>query len=246
VNLDTYDSPDGLYSARGGEVNPNRPVFTGDVFRDVAIPGVQAEGMALVVAHPCSFRVGEGQLAERLLAARVEPTAKQGPNAWRNGFLDRMPLTDLDGTGYWVGHLASSTSRCNGPAMMAGSPRSNNQWRLKHARHSAVGGRARGDSDRTGGRRRVRGARAGARTSDLHDLKRGRPKRWPARLPSDRRRPAGGEQAPSSEVDALPGEPRPRRPRRGTSDRPRLADHDRDRARTSRWDRRAHRVSRDD
>lgn len=105
MNLDTYDSPDGLYSARGGEVNPNRPVFTGDVFRDVAIPGVQAEGMALVVAHPCSFRVGEGQLAERLLAARVEPTAKQGPNAWRNGFLDRMPLTDLDGTGYWVGHL---------------------------------------------------------------------------------------------------------------------------------------------
>lgn len=105
MNLDTYDSPDGLYSARGGEVNPNRPVFTGDVFRDVAIPGVQAEGMALIVAHPCSFRVGEGQLAERLLAARVEPTAKQGPNAWRNGFLDRMPLTDLDGTGYWVGHL---------------------------------------------------------------------------------------------------------------------------------------------
>jgi len=126
---------------------------------------------------------------------------------------------------------------------MAGSPRSNNQWRLKHARHSAVGGRARGDSDRTGGRRRVRGARAGARTSDLHDLKRGRPKRWPARLPSDRRRPAGGQEAPSSEVDALPGEPRPRRPRRGTSDRPRLADHDRDRARTSRWDRWAHRVS---
>lgn len=105
MNLDTYDSTDDLYAARGAEVNPNRPVFTGDVFRDAAIPGVQTEGMALVVAHPCSFRVGEGRLAERLLAARVEPIAKQGPNAWRNGFFDRMPLPDLDGTGYWVGHL---------------------------------------------------------------------------------------------------------------------------------------------
>ncbi|MHB8287807.1 MAG: hypothetical protein ACYDEY_00945 [Acidimicrobiales bacterium] len=75
------------------------------MFRDVAIPGVQAEGMALVVAHPCSFRVGEGRLAKCLLAARVEPTAKQGPNAWRKGFLDRMPLTDLAGAGFWVGHL---------------------------------------------------------------------------------------------------------------------------------------------
>jgi hypothetical protein len=105
VNLDTYSNSDDLYLARGDEVNPNRPVFTGDVFRDVPIPGVQEAGMALVVAHPCSFRVGEGQLADRLLVARVEPTTKQGPNAWRTRFLDRMPLADLDGPGYWVGQL---------------------------------------------------------------------------------------------------------------------------------------------
>jgi len=105
VNLDTYRSPDDLYLAPGGEVNPNRPVFTGDVYRNGAIPGVQDRGTTLVIAHPCSFRVGEGQLAERLLVTSVEPISKQGPNAWRSRFLDRMPLVDLDGEGYWVGHL---------------------------------------------------------------------------------------------------------------------------------------------
>lgn len=105
MNLDTYGTADDLYLARGGEVNPNRPLFTGDVFRNLEVPGVQGSGMAFIIAHPCSFRVGDGQLADRLLAASVEPAAKQGPNAWCRGFLDRMPLTDLDGTGYWVGHL---------------------------------------------------------------------------------------------------------------------------------------------
>lgn len=107
MNLDTYDSPDDLYLARGGEVNPNRPIFTGDVLRNVPIPGVQDEGMALVLAHPCSFRVDQGQLADRLLVARVKPMTKQGAKVWTSGFLDRMPLTDLDGArllGWSLGH----------------------------------------------------------------------------------------------------------------------------------------------
>jgi hypothetical protein len=29
---------------------------------------------------------------------------------------------------------ASSTGRCNGPAMMAGSPRADDRWRAQHAR----------------------------------------------------------------------------------------------------------------
>lgn len=105
MNLDTYTSPDDLYLARGSEVNPNRPLFTGDVFREVAIPGVQSEGMGLVIAHPCSFRVAEGQLADRLLVACVESIARQGVRAWRTGFFDRMPLSALDGEGDWVGNL---------------------------------------------------------------------------------------------------------------------------------------------
>jgi hypothetical protein len=34
------------------------------------------------------------------------------------------------------GVLASSTGRCNGPAMMAGSSRTNDQWRSHHVRQN--------------------------------------------------------------------------------------------------------------
>ncbi len=119
------------------------------------------------------------------------------------------------------------------------------QRRLKHARHSAVGGRTRGDSDRTGGRRRVRGARSGARTADLE---RGPSKRWPTRVSRGHGRVAGGANVLSHEVDALRGESRPRsRPLcHDTSALARLTVDDRHRTRTSRWARRAHGVSRDD
>jgi hypothetical protein len=97
LNLATYESARDLYLARGDDVNPNRPVFTGDVFRNVKIPGVQDEGMGLAIAHPCSFRIGSGQLADRVLTASVEPIAKQGVRAWIKMFFDQMPLTDLEG-----------------------------------------------------------------------------------------------------------------------------------------------------
>jgi hypothetical protein len=56
----------------------------------------------------------------------------------------RTPVAGFDLT-------ASSTSRCNGPTMMVGSPRSNDQWRQQHARPATSRGRARGDPcrDRT-------------------------------------------------------------------------------------------------
>jgi hypothetical protein len=97
VNLDTYDDPADLYLARGEEVNPNRPIFTGDVFDDVAIADIQTGGLAIIVAHPCSFRVGGGQLRDRLLAAPVHTISKQGKNAWSHGHLGKMPLPDLTG-----------------------------------------------------------------------------------------------------------------------------------------------------
>lgn len=62
--------------------------------------------MGLVVAHPCSFRIGDGKLAERILTASVEPIDKQGAGAWRRMFSGRMPLTALEGEhSYWAGHL---------------------------------------------------------------------------------------------------------------------------------------------
>jgi hypothetical protein len=105
LNLETYSEPDDLYRARADEVNPNRPLFTGDIFDDVPIPGAQEHGMALVLAHPCSFRIGAGRLADRVLVAAVREISKQGRKAWTRGLLDRMPLPDLAGTGMWAAFL---------------------------------------------------------------------------------------------------------------------------------------------
>ena len=38
MSLETFETPDDLYLARGDEVNPLRPLFTGDVVAGVAIP----------------------------------------------------------------------------------------------------------------------------------------------------------------------------------------------------------------
>jgi hypothetical protein len=97
VNLDTYSDSADLYLARGEEVNQNRPMFTGDVFDDVAITDVQADGMAVIVAHPCSFRLGGGRLRDRVTAAPVRAIPKQGANAWKRGRLGQMPLPDVAG-----------------------------------------------------------------------------------------------------------------------------------------------------
>jgi hypothetical protein len=76
VSLATYTDPAELYLARGEEVNPNRPLFTGDVILDIPIPGVQDAGPAMVVAHPCSIRGPAGRLLETTLVAAVRERDK--------------------------------------------------------------------------------------------------------------------------------------------------------------------------
>lgn len=85
MSLDTYVAPEDIYRARGDEVNPHRPLFTGDVYRDVAIPGTQEGGMAVVLAHPCSFRKGPA-LIDRILVAAVRETSKFGASGWTRGY----------------------------------------------------------------------------------------------------------------------------------------------------------------
>ncbi len=49
------------------DVEPRRPVMTGDVFDDVSIPGLDdGTGLAIVLTHPCSMRQSDN-LVERLL-----------------------------------------------------------------------------------------------------------------------------------------------------------------------------------
>jgi hypothetical protein len=95
VTLETWDDPDQLYLARGEEVNRLRPPFTGDVFEDAAIPGVQSGGMAVVVAHPCSMRGRDAKLEAGMLMAAVAESEKVGKSAWIRGHFGLMPLPDL-------------------------------------------------------------------------------------------------------------------------------------------------------
>jgi hypothetical protein len=99
LSLDGCEAPDRLYLARGAEVSPCRPLFTGDVLEDIAIPGVQEHGAAMVIAHPCGMRGRQAQLLERILFAAVTPHDPVPGHKWSEGFYDRMPLPELRGPG---------------------------------------------------------------------------------------------------------------------------------------------------
>lgn len=94
TDLDAPRSPGELYLARGAEVEPYRPVMTGDVFRDVAIPGVEnGPSLAMVVAHPCSMRDGAHVRSHVQMAAiRAGPPI---PLSGWNGHFGAMPVPDL-------------------------------------------------------------------------------------------------------------------------------------------------------
>ena len=106
MSLETFETPGDLYLARGEKVNPLRPLFTGDVVGDVAIPGVQSKGMAVVVAHPCSMRGRNARLEPSVLMAAVAERASMGRSAWADGHFGLMPLPDLLEAGkLWVARL---------------------------------------------------------------------------------------------------------------------------------------------
>lgn len=87
-----------LYLATGEDVNPMRPIFTGDVFGDVEIPGVGTMA-AIVIAHPCSIRGRQGRVTPQTLVAAVDAHDKVGADQWSKGFFDRFPLPELPPSG---------------------------------------------------------------------------------------------------------------------------------------------------
>ncbi len=94
MSLEPAADPERLYLAVGEDVNEARPIFTGDVYREVPIPGVGVSS-ALVIAHPCSIRGRQGSLHERVPVAAVEAHQVHSAEKWANGFYDRMPLPGL-------------------------------------------------------------------------------------------------------------------------------------------------------
>jgi hypothetical protein len=97
-DLDCPESSDELYIARGDEVEAWRPVMTGDVFRDLPVPGVEASPFSMIVSHPCSMRRGAA-LAERLQAMPVIEYQQVSFNQWAQGFVRFLPLPDFPSSG---------------------------------------------------------------------------------------------------------------------------------------------------
>lgn len=99
--LESPRSAEELYlAAADEEVEPARPFMTGDVFRDVDIPGTEGTGPGIILTHPCSMRVDGVRLAERLLVARVTACAEIPLKKWSSGFFKVMPLPGLTGNHY--------------------------------------------------------------------------------------------------------------------------------------------------
>lgn len=75
-----------LVLASGNDVNPNRPLYTGDVIAGVVLPVLQTDPLAVViVSHPCSMRAGP-TLLEHLHVAPVVAHSESGPQMWRGNF----------------------------------------------------------------------------------------------------------------------------------------------------------------
>lgn len=77
-------------------MSESRPLFTGDVLADVPIPGVQDSGGAIILAHPCSMRGRDATLVDSILVGAVGEHDQVPAHKWEQGFLNRMPLPELD------------------------------------------------------------------------------------------------------------------------------------------------------
>lgn len=88
-----FIEPQQLYDEKG-EVSASRPIFQGDVFRDVFLPGFGEEPrLVQIVAHPCSMRAGT-QFHPRITVAPIEKYQRVADGQW-DGHLRVMPLAEL-------------------------------------------------------------------------------------------------------------------------------------------------------
>ncbi len=97
--LEAPASAEDLYLASApDDVEPARPILTGDVFNAIEIPGTPSVGLAIVLTHPCSMRRDGVNLAERLLMATVKESLEIPLHKWSSGHFKVMPLPGLLGS----------------------------------------------------------------------------------------------------------------------------------------------------
>lgn len=96
MELSRPDSDDELYLGRFGDVDPCRPVFQGDVYRDVLIPGYPSEDHSAVaiLQHPCTMRRGVA-LRPRVAVVPVRPHDYVPPARWPSHFTRAVPMPSL-------------------------------------------------------------------------------------------------------------------------------------------------------
>lgn len=89
---------DALYRARVDEVGATRPIFTGDIFTGVLLPGSTGKTKArsvIVLQHPCSMRTNGVDLAWQVLVAEVTNRKEIDEPGWTGGNFNLMPLPDI-------------------------------------------------------------------------------------------------------------------------------------------------------
>lgn len=87
-----------LYRSRGEDVSESRPVFTGDVYSNILLPGSTGtvkKRLVAVIQHPCAMRVDGVNLIYQLLAAEVVQRNEISEEQWTSGMFNLMPLPDL-------------------------------------------------------------------------------------------------------------------------------------------------------
>ncbi|HKG37551.1 MAG TPA: hypothetical protein VKB25_01050 [Conexibacter sp.] len=72
--------------------------MTGDVFRDLPIPGIDPTPYSMIVSHPCSMRRGVA-LVDRLQAMPVIAYQRVEFARWADGFVRVLPLPDFPAAG---------------------------------------------------------------------------------------------------------------------------------------------------
>ncbi|MEU0793837.1 hypothetical protein ABZ342_27530 [Amycolatopsis sp. NPDC005961] len=87
-----------LYRSRADEVASTRPIFTGDIFRDVLVSGVDepARKNIIILQHPCAMRTDGISLVDRVLVAEIRTDRAFSAREWLRNF-KKMPLPLLLG-----------------------------------------------------------------------------------------------------------------------------------------------------
>ena len=94
AELESPDRAEELYRYRRDDVVRARPIFQGDVFEHVEIPGLDdGQALAMVITHPCAMRGKGGLLRPRLLMGRVSPSAPM-KLPWKGNYR-LLPLPEL-------------------------------------------------------------------------------------------------------------------------------------------------------